>query len=234
VTGLRRFLAPAAGPRAHVPGGAEPAGGRPEPGGGRCELCDAALPDEHRHIADLTGRRMLCGCTACHLLFTGPAAAKGRYRAVPRRHLRLPDARLPAAAWQALSVPVGILFVFRHAETSQGGERWAARYPGTAGAAEPQGEPGAFDAAWRRVLAAHPDLPLPEPDTEALLLRHTGAAGSCHLVPLDVCYRLVGVIRRHWRGFDGGSEAHARVEEFFTDLDARATTLTHTSAGRRP
>ena len=29
----------------------------------------------------------------------------------------------------------------------------------------------------------------------------------CLLVPIDACYRLVGLVKLHWRGFDGGSEA---------------------------
>ena len=34
-----------------------------------------------------------------------------------------------------------------------------------------------------------------------------GAGEPCLLVPIDACYRLVGLVKLHWRGFDGGSEA---------------------------
>jgi hypothetical protein len=34
-------------------------------------------------------------------------------------------------------------------------------------------------------------------------------------VPIDACYALVGELRRLWRGFDGGSQAHAALDRFF-------------------
>jgi hypothetical protein len=58
------------------------------------------------------------------------------------------------------------------------------------------------------------------PDVEALLLRR---GGDSYLVPIDVCYELVGRLRRLWRGFDGGQEAHAAVEELFERVRARAS-----------
>jgi hypothetical protein len=65
-------------------------------------------------------------------------------------------------------------------------------------------------------------------DVEALLVR-AGEAGrggprqpECFLVPIDVCYELVGELRRVWRGFDGGSEAHVALQQFFDRVRARA------------
>ena len=48
------------------------------------------------------------------------------------------------------------------------------------------------------------------PDVEALLDPSRGPRRdefSCHLVPIDACYELVGRLRLLWRGFDGGPEA---------------------------
>jgi hypothetical protein len=41
-------------------------------------------------------------------------------------------------------------------------------------------------------------------------------------VPIDRCYELVGVLRRVWRGFDGGQEARALIDGFFADVAARS------------
>ena len=66
------------------------------------------------------------------------------------------------------------------------------------------------------------------PDVEALLIRvpergdDAGPDPSCHLVPIDACYELVGRLRRVWRGFDGGSEARAELDEFFATVEQRA------------
>ena len=45
------------------------------------------------------------------------------------------------------------------------------------------------------------------------------------LVPIDRCYRLVGEVRRHWQGINGGDRVWARVDAFFEDLRARARAL---------
>ncbi|MDQ2727977.1 MAG: DUF5947 family protein [Actinomycetota bacterium] len=45
---------------------------------------------------------------------------------------------------------------------------------------------------------------------------------ECYLVPIDACYDLVGRLRKLWRGFDGGSEARAALDEFFKEVAAKA------------
>ncbi len=41
-------------------------------------------------------------------------------------------------------------------------------------------------------------------------------------MPIDLCYRLVGLIRAQWRGFSGGAEVWDAIDRFYADLDARA------------
>jgi hypothetical protein len=50
---------------------------------------------------------------------------------------------------------------------------------------------------------------------------------SCHLVPIDACYELVGQLRGQWRGFDGGREAHDAIEAFFSRVRARSRPVPH-------
>ena len=45
---------------------------------------------------------------------------------------------------------------------------------------------------------------------------------ECFIVPIDTCYELVGHLRRLWRGFDGGSEANRKLDDFFTGIRDRA------------
>ena len=49
-------------------------------------------------------------------------------------------------------------------------------------------------------------------------------APECFLVPIDACYELVGIVRRHWKGFQGGEEAWRAIEGFFAGLRARSAT----------
>jgi hypothetical protein len=42
------------------------------------------------------------------------------------------------------------------------------------------------------------------------------------MLPIDECYKLVGLIRMHWKGLSGGTEVWRELGEFFTNLKARA------------
>lgn len=184
--------------------------------GERCEMCSAPIVEEHQHVVDVHTRSLMCACRPCYLLFTD-AAADLRYRAVPDRYLAFPGFRLGQGDWDDLQIPVGLAFLFKN--TVQ--ERVVAFYPSPAGATESE---LSMDA-WARVLEANPGLDTVLPDVEALLIRGTReeAGFSCHVVPIDACYELVGRMRATWRGFDGGQEARAALDEFFETVDARST-----------
>jgi hypothetical protein len=40
-------------------------------------------------------------------------------------------------------------------------------------------------------------------------------------MPIDECYRLVGLIRLNWRGLSGGSEVWEEVDKFFEQLEGK-------------
>ncbi|MFE4171298.1 DUF5947 family protein [Streptomyces sp. NPDC056909] len=195
----------------------------------RCELCAEPLTGEHRHLVDSGKRSLICACAGCYLLFTRPGAGAGRFRAVPDRYLSDPDFTLDEESWNRLQIPVGLAFFFRNSEL----DRLAAFYPSPAGATESELDP----ATWREVLGSGRLAALLQPDTEALLVRRergadgTGA-GECYLVPVDACYELVGRMRLHWQGFDGGAEARADLTDFFTRVRAKARPPSGREEGR--
>ncbi|MFC9630094.1 DUF5947 family protein [Streptomyces mirabilis] len=196
-SGLRRFLT-----------GREP---QPE----RCGLCAVAVDEaRHRHLVDIEQRAIVCACTSCALLMEQPGAARGRFRAVPDRFLTDPDHHLDDGAWEALQIPVGVAFFFRNAAL----DRLVALYPSPAGATESELDP----ATWSAVLGGSRLAELLEPDVEALLLRRHEGRCECYLVPVDICYELVGRMRLLWQGFDGGAEARAALDTFFEHVGRRA------------
>jgi hypothetical protein len=182
--------------------------------GERCEMCATPIADEHSHVVNLDSRGLMCTCRACYLLFTDEVANL-RYRAVPERYLSFDEFLLDARAWDELQIPVGLAFLFRNSVQ----ERTIAFYPGPAGATESE----LPLAAWQRIVEANPELSVLRPDVEALLVRRTEGSGtSCHLVPIDACYELVGTLRMLWRGFDGGQQAHQAMDEFFATVRRRS------------
>lgn len=188
----------------------------PPPAGEICEMCTVAIGEDHQHCVDLPNRSLMCTCRPCYLLFTAEGAQL-RYRAVPDRYLSFPEFQLGPGQWDQLEIPVGLAFFFRNSVI----DRTVAFYPGPAGATESELP---LDA-WSAVTAENPQLGLLTPDVEALLVRTAGRGTgevSCHLVPIDACYELVGQLRSVWRGFDGGKDAHERIEAFFAMVVARS------------
>jgi hypothetical protein len=184
----------------------------------RCELCAEALPPTHAHLVDLEREGLACACRACALLFADGRAARARYRAVTGRVLVDPAFVLSGEEWSRLQIPVRLAFV---SQISARG-RWVAVYPGAAGPMRAD----VADDAWA-ALRERPLVAALAPDVEALLVygRRGEAALASFGVSIDRCYALVGLVRRHWRGFGGGSEVWRAVEDFFTELGAAARPL---------
>ena len=179
-------------------------------------MCAEPIGAEHQHVVNLESRGLMCTCRGCYLLFTAEAAEL-RYRAVPDRYLSFPRFTLDARQYDELEIPVSLAFLFHNSVQ----DRMVAFYPGPAGATESE----LPLAAWSRIVASNPELGSLRPDVEALLVRgedHGRNEFSCHLVPIDTCYELVGRLRLLWRGFDGGSEVHHAMDEFFDAVADRA------------
>jgi hypothetical protein len=221
--GLRRFV----GPQPEPPPGPGAAREKPRAAPGEaCEMCAEPLGGGHSHVVNLDSRQIMCTCRACWLLFTHQGAAGGRYRAVPDRYLHDPAFQLGDGAWEALQIPVRVAFFFHNSDMG----RMAAFYPSPAGATEsllPL-------EAWADVVAANPVMTGLVPDVEALLVRHTGDGFQCYLVPIDACYELVGLVRMHWKGFDGGQEAWAAIDGFFDAVRERSRPVDRDAGGPVP
>jgi hypothetical protein len=179
----------------------------------RCGLCAAPLASEHPHLMDVRAHALLCACRACALLFDRSAAGMGQYRRVPDRCRLLAGVAVSDAQWAALGVPVAMAF-FSYSSEAGGVVGY---YPGPLGVTE-----AIVDAdAWRAVERANPVLATIAPDVEALLVDRRGDSQRYWLVGIDVCYALVGLIRRHWKGLAGGPDVRERIAQFFETLRPR-------------
>lgn len=183
----------------------------------RCGLCVSPVAPEHRHVLDEKDGSLMCTCTPCSLLFERDAAGGGHYRLVPTRRTRLFD-----VSAEALNVPVGLAFFVK-----QGGGRVLAHYPSPLGTTESEVGTG----AWRAVEDQAPELAEMAPRVEAFLVRTNALRGTDQhwILPIDDCYRLVAVIRRHWTGMSGGSAVWKEVARFFDELGRRPGRHTTTS-----
>jgi len=183
----------------------------------RCELCNAPLPTEHQHLIEPANRKLSCACEACALLFSNHGEKK--YKRVPRRVRFLPDFQLSDSQWDGLMMPINMAFFFR--STPQG--RVIALYPSPAGATESL---LALDT-WEEIVQNNPVLEQMESDVEALLVNRIGhsrgySSPEYYLVPIDECYKLVGLIRGRWQGLSGGADVWKGIAEFFVGLKAKS------------
>src|SRR5579863_3657439 len=178
----------------------------------RCELCSAEVAAAHPHLIEPGTRKLLCTCNACAILFSGMGT---KYKRVPRRVLSLSDFHLSDGQWESLMVPISMAFFFRSTPDA----RVVAFYPSPAGATEsllPL-------ETWKDIEAANPALAEMESDVEALLVNRIGHARGFtvpeyYVLPIDECYKLVGLIRANWRGLSGGTEVWQEVGRFFSEL----------------
>jgi Family of unknown function (DUF5947) len=189
---------------------------QPAPPRERCEMCGVALGSEHPHLLEPANRKLLCTCDSCAILFSGQT----KYKRVPRRVRYLPDFKLSDGQWDGLMMPINLAFFFR--STPQ--NRVVAMYPSPAGATESL---LALDT-WEEIARDNPALEEMEPDVEALLANRIGhARGFTHpeyyLLPIDQCFKLVGLIRARWQGLSGGAEVWQEVAAFFGALKGHAS-----------
>ena len=183
----------------------------------RCEMCSLELAAEHEHLVEPANRKLICACAACAILFEGQSGTK--YKRVPRRVLFLRDFQLTDAQWDGLMVPIEMAFFFKSSRQ----EKMIALYPSPAGPTESL---LSLDT-WDDILQMNPILSEMQADVTALLVNRVGhvrgaAPAEYYLVPIDECYKLVGLIRANWRGLSGGTEVWREIGAFFAALKKRA------------
>ena len=176
----------------------------------RCDLCNAPIAATHRHLLNVSARRLVCACTACATLFPGRTVGEQRYQLIPDRVRRFADVALSDIAWAELAIPVDMAFFFF--DTAVG--RIVALYPSAVGVTESR----LSLSAWAAIAQQSPSIAELQPDVEALLVNRTRGTREEWVVPIDRCYRLAGLIRKHWKGLAGGDDVWQRVDMFFDAL----------------
>src|SRR5262245_1957027 len=176
----------------------------------RCDLCGAEIPEDHRHLVHVEERRIVCACEPCRALLAG----EGPWRPTGARVVWLDGLELSDERWNGFGIPIGLAFVFTTG-TPLGA---VAFYPSPAGATESELD---LDA-WDELVAANPVLGTLEPEAEALLVNRLARPPQHAIVPVDECYRLVGLVRASWQGISGGAGVARAVEGFFAELRGRA------------
>lgn len=173
-----------------------------------CELCAKAVPTMHQHLLELDRRHITCACEACAILFGGNA--RQRYRRIPRDVRRLRDFAMDDHEWDSLLIPINLAY-FVHSSVAG---HVIAQYPSPGGAME-----SSLDLEyWNSIVERNPVLNKFEPDVEALLVNRLSSPPHYFRAPIDHCFRLVGIIRTHWRGLSGGHEVWQQIDNFFGQL----------------
>ena len=177
-----------------------------------CDMCANEIPEVHPHLIEPANRRLICACRTCAILFDGQGDTK--YKRVPRRVMALPEFHLTDAEWDGLMIPIQLAFFFN----STPDKRIIALYPGPAGVTESL---LSLDT-WNEIVSDNPILEKMEADVEALLVNRVGKTRDYFIVPIDECYKLVGLIRANWSGLSGGTEVWRKIAEFYAELKERS------------
>ena len=182
-----------------------------------CEMCSRELANNHQHLLEPLSRKLVCACDACAILFNSLGQTK--YKRVPRRIRFLPGFRMTDSQWDGLMMPINMAFFFK----SNPQDRVIALYPSPAGATESL---LSFDT-WDEIERDNPSLLEMEADVEALLVNRIGhsrgfSQPEYYIVPIDECFKLVGLIRSRWQGLSGGTEVWREIGQFFNTLKSRS------------
>jgi hypothetical protein len=119
-------------------------------------------------------------------------------------------------------IPINMAFFFK----SELSGKVVALYPSPAGPTESL----LALESWDEIVQANPVLKEMGTDVEALLVNRVGRArgfsnDEYYIVPIDECYKLVGLIRAHWRGLSGGPEVWEEIAAFFEGLRQRSVSM---------
>ncbi|KAA9038576.1 hypothetical protein FW778_13540 [Ginsengibacter hankyongi] len=176
----------------------------------RCNFCGTILSPDHRHLVDLSQMKFICTCEMCMILNVG----KGKYKPLPQRHLHLGDFIMPDELWSDFLIPVNMAFFVKSAVRNG----TIAYYPAPTGATESKLKM----EAWNSLTEFNPILKSLTYDLEALLVNRLGDAGQYYIVPIDKCYKLIGMIRMAWKGIFGGKEVNDIINRFFNELKEKS------------
>ena len=120
------------------------------PPGSVCDMCAEQITEDHPHVVNLDGRRLMCTCRGCYLLFSAGGSGGGKYRQVPNSYAHDPEFTLTPAQWDGLQIPVSMAFFFHNSAIGE----VVALYPSPAGATE---STLPLDA-WADIVEANPRL----------------------------------------------------------------------------
>jgi len=118
------------------------------------------------------------------------------------------------AQWEALAIPIGMAFLFY----SSLDNKVVALYPSPGGPIEsllPL-------QSWEEIANDNPQVREMKPDVEGLLIHRIRSARDYYLIPIDECFKLVGIIRTHWKGISGGYTVWEQVATFLSALRQHA------------
>ncbi len=176
----------------------------------RCDICGTSIPDGHRHLLQLSERRIECVCESCWALRSGDP----EYRPTGSRTLWLTELELPEDLWASFQIPIGLAFFMQSSTAGC----VVAMYPSPAGATESE----LHFSSWTRMVELNPLLGGLEADVEGLIVNRLSDPHSHLIAPIDRCYELTGLVKASWEGISGGARVQAEIAEFLDGLRAEA------------
>lgn len=198
----------------------------------RCDFCASEIKGEHRHLIEPGSKSVACACNICVLTSSSlrKITSQGafHYKIIPELYSVVSDFVMPEEVWASLSIPVDMAF-FVYSSTKEDLEVF---FPSPLGPI--QSELSQHSKSLLKTMnpiikvLSHED----NRDALALLVNRTETSSEYFLIPIDQCYKLIGLMRKNWRGFGGGKEMHVMIAQFFQELRSKSKEYARKSPNR--
>lgn len=153
--------------------------------------------------------RFMRACEVCSFI----QSVRGEYKLIPTQISFLKDFYIPDELKTEFIIPVNIaFFVFNSSRDSI-----VAFYPAPSGAIELN----LRMETWKKLEKANSSVKDMRSDIEALLVNRLEMPAQYYVAPINLCYKLVEIIKTTHRGIFGGKQTEYAIQNFFRELKNR-------------
>jgi hypothetical protein len=171
----------------------------------KCDFCGKSV-SKHRNMIKVSEMRFMRACEMCSFI----QSVRGDYKLIPTQIKFLKDFYISEELRMEFIIPVNIaFFVFNSSRNSI-----VASYPAPSGAIELNLKM----ETWKKLETINSTIKDLKSDIEALLVNRLEMPVQYYIAPINLCYKLVEIIKTTQKGVFGGKQTEYAIQNFFREL----------------